>query len=240
MHDRIYSRPRIRFLSIKGEKNKKINYNNSNKKTKKDKNKKILKICLILLIAFSIVKIVIDAVYPIYDTLCENKAKSIATIISNKQVTEVMKEYSYQDMYWIEKDKNNNIVMIKSNIIKINDIVSKITVKIQEELNNKSDENIEIAVGSFTGMKLLTGKGPGVKISIKPIGNIETNLKSEFKSEGINQTIHRVYLEIKCKVNILTPFKNIEKEINNQIILSENIIVGHIPEGYYNIQKNEK
>ena len=46
--------------------------------------------------------------------------------------------------------------------------------------------------------------------------------------------MHRLYLEVKCKVNILTPFKDIEKEITNQVLLLENVIVGKIPETYYN------
>ena len=40
---------------------------------------------------------------------------------------------------------------------------------------------------------------------------------------------------MKCKVNILTPFKDIEKDITNQVLLSENVIVGRIPETYYNL-----
>lgn len=90
--------------------------------------------------------------------------------------------------------------------------------------------------GSFTGVKLLAGRGPGVKIQISPVGSVETDLKSEFTSKGINQTLHRVYLDVKCKVNILTPFKDIEKEIVNQVLLVENIIVGRIPETYYNLE----
>ena len=46
--------------------------------------------------------------------------------------------------------------------------------------------------------------------------------------------MHRLYLEVKCRVNILTPFKDIEKEITNQVLLLENVIVGRIPETYYN------
>lgn len=82
----------------------------------------------------------------------------------------------------------------------------------------------------------MAGRGPGVKIQIAPIGNVETDLKSEFVAQGINQTIHRIYLNVKCKVNILTPFKDIEKEIMNQVLLIENVIVGHIPETYYNLE----
>lgn len=138
MH-KIYSRPRIRIpkVLINGE-----GINNH-------KNKKITKIIIILIIAFSTVKIVLDAVYPIFDTLCEAKAKSIATIVSNEQATNVMKEHSYDELFTLEKDNNNNITMIKSNVIAINEIISDVAVKIQEDIDNRGRENIEIAIRQF-------------------------------------------------------------------------------------------
>ena len=125
MH-KIYSRPRIRIpkVLINGEV-----LNNH-------KNKKIAKIIIILIIAFSTVKIVLDAVYPIFDTLCEAKAKSIATIVSNEQATNVMKEHSYDELFTLEKDNNNNITMVKSNVLAINEIISDVAVKIQEDIDN--------------------------------------------------------------------------------------------------------
>ena len=138
MH-KIYSRPRIRIpkVLINGE-----GINNH-------KNKKITKIIIILIIAFSTVKIVLDAVYPIFDTLCEAKAKSIATIVSNEQATNVMKEHSYDELFTLEKDNNNNITMVKSNVIAINEIISDVAVKIQEDIDNRGRENIEIAIRQF-------------------------------------------------------------------------------------------
>ena len=59
--DKIYSRPRIKLP--------KIFFNNS--KIDKDKIRKIFTIIAILLIAFFVVKEVLDAVSPIFDTLCE-------------------------------------------------------------------------------------------------------------------------------------------------------------------------
>lgn len=82
----------------------------------------------------------------------------------------------------------------------------------------------------------MAGKGPGVKIKISAIGDVETDLRSEFTAQGINQTLHRVYLQVKCKVDILTPFDDIEREIINQVLLLENVIVGHIPDTYYNLE----
>lgn len=226
MH-KIYSRPRIRIPKI---------IINTGEKFKKEKNRKIGKIVIILIIAFSTVKLVLDAVLPIFDTLCEDKAKSIATIISNEEATNVMREHSYDELFTIEKDTGGNITIIKSNVIPINEIISDVAVKIQNQIDKRGREDIEIAVGSFTGFKLLAGRGPGVKIKISSIGNVETDLKSEFTSQGINQTLHRVYLQVKCKVNILTPFDNIEREITNQVLLVENVIVGNIPNTYYNLE----
>ena len=90
--------------------------------------------------------------------------------------------------------------------------------------------------GSFTGVKLLAGRGPGINVIISSIGNVETDLRSEVTSKGINQTLHRVYLQVDCEVSILTPFKDLDKKISNQVLLLENVIVGQIPDTYYNIQ----
>lgn len=224
---KIYSRPRIRipkiFLSNVGDKNSR-------------KKQKIAKIFIIIVIAFSTVKIVLDAILPIFDTLCKDKAKSIATIISNEQATNVMREHSYDELFTVEKDNDGNITMIKSNVFPINEIISDVAIKIQNEIDKRGREDISIALGSFTGFKLLSGKGPGVPIRISTIGNVETDLKSEFTSQGINQTLHRVYLQVVCEVSILTPYEDITEKITNQVLIAENVIVGKIPNTYYNLE----
>ncbi len=67
-------------------------------------------------------------------------------------------------------------------------------------------------------------------------GTVETDLKSEFKEAGINQTLHRIYLEVKCNVNILTPYSTIKETIVNQVLLVEGVIIGNIPDTYYNLE----
>ncbi len=67
-------------------------------------------------------------------------------------------------------------------------------------------------------------------------GTVETDLKSEFKDAGINQTMHRIYLEVKCNVNILTPYDTITETITNQVLLTEGVIIGNIPNTYYNLE----
>ena len=150
MHN-IYSRPRIRFPKIIIQ---------SKKRMQSKKAKKITTLLMILIIAFSTAKLILDAVLPIFDTQCQNRAKSIATTVSNEQATNVMKQHTYDELFSVEKDNSGNITMIKSNVIPINEIISDVANKIQEEIDARGRENIQIALGSFTGFKMLAGRGP--------------------------------------------------------------------------------
>ena len=67
------------------------------------------------------------------------------------------------------------------------------------------------------------------------VGNVETDLISQFSQAGINQTLHRIYLNVSCKVTILTPFDSIEQEITNQVLIAEAVILGDVPATYYNL-----
>ena len=52
--------------------------------------------------------------------------------------------------------------------------------------------------------------------------------------------MYRIYLELKCDTNILTPYKKIHEEISNQVLLVETLIVGDVPQTYYNLEGLEK
>ena len=119
----------------------------------------------------------------------------------------------------------------------INKIISQISLKIQDKIDNTPNRDIYIRLGSFTGIKLLSGRGPKVPIRISSIGNINTEVMSEFTSTGINQSIHRIFTNITCKIEVLTPFNTISNEIEEKIILAENVIIGNIPENYLDIGK---
>jgi len=141
--NKIYSRPRIKIpkiLLLKKVRKRNLNFTGS------IKTKKTIKVFLIIIIAFFTVKTVLNAVLPIFDNLCENKAKSIASIVANEQATIVIKDHSYDELFKIEKDNNGNIAMIKSNVVPINEIISDVANKIQKEINNKGRENVKIAM----------------------------------------------------------------------------------------------
>lgn len=232
--DKIYSRRRLTMPKL----NISIWNQNSNKDNKIKL--KIIKITIIILIASFTFMRSIEAIKPIMDKQCENIAKSVATKISNEQATIVMSRYSYDDLCNVSKDVNGNISMISSNVITINEIISDVAIKIQEELNKKENSSFKIKLGSLTGTRILSGRGPDINIKLQVIGNLDTDLRSEFEEAGINQTLHRMYLQVECNVIILTPFKTTEEKIINQVLLAEAVIIGTTPNTYYNLEGMEK
>lgn len=227
-NEKIYSRKRIMIPRVQYYKT-----NNTNKNYKKQKS--IIKILIIFIIEILVARNIINAINPIIDTQCVNQAKNIATIITNEQSSIVMEKYKYEDLATVIKDDNGKIQMVKLNIIPVNEIISDVAIRVQNELNNVETADMGIRLGSFSGSKLLSYFGPKINIKISCIGNVETDLKSEFKSVGINQTLHQVYLDIDCEVMILTPYNTKNEKIKNQILIAESIIVGEIPNTYYNL-----
>ena len=227
--DKIYSRKRIQMprLYFSRFPNKKINI-------------KIFKIASVFIIAIVVMFIILKSINPIIDKVCLDVSKNKATAITNKKTTEIMSGYSYDDIITIYRDDSNNIKMMKSNITVINEITSEIAIKIQEGLEKESEATTYIKLGSLTGTKLFSGVGPNIKIKLSTTGNVETSIRSEFESTGINQTIHRLYLDVICNVSVLTPYNIVEESIKNEIMLIENVIVGIVPETYYNLEGIEK
>lgn len=233
--DLIYSRKRIKLPKIKiTQRNNFQNFRNN--KEVSSKSKKLIKIITVIIIAVFVAMNIVKQIEPILEKECLIRAKSIATEISNKQASLVMDKYKYDDLCIAVKDDEQNIKMIKSNIIAINEITSDVAVSIQIELNKLESDDIYIRLGSFTGSKFLAGRGPKVNFKISSIGNVDTNLKSEFISAGINQTMHKIYLQVDCNVVIVTPFSHVEEKITNQILIAEAVILGNVPSSYYNLE----
>lgn len=229
--DKIYSRRRLNFQKIK---------NTSFKNKDVKEYDKIFKITFVIIVAILTAGLVINSLNPIIDLQCKNIAKSIATKISNEQASIVMNKYKYDDLCTITKDSNGNITLISANVVTVNSIASDTAVKVQEELNNNDSSKFYIPLGSFTGSRILSGRGPKIEIKMSTVGNIDTQLKSEFISKGINQTLHKIYLQVTCNVIVLTPFNSIEEKIENQVLIAEAVIVGITPNTYYNLEGLDK
>ncbi len=215
--DKIYSRPRIKIFYSQ----------------KKNVRKK-LTVILIFLIGIFTVGISLKSINPIFEDLCRDKAMEISTNILNEELANVLQEYSYKDAVTIIKAEENNI--LKTDVEIINSIASDLGSKVTNRLRQKENDKIKIPAGAILGNKYLSGFGPGINISVMPSGTVTTEIKTEFKSQGINQTVYRIYLEVICNEKILTSYKTIDTKIVNQVLLVETVVVGNVPQTYYNLE----
>lgn len=240
---KIYSRKRFilnpKSYEFGGKRSREINGNNKEEILDDRKGlleKRIIQLIIIIIIITLIYRLLLRYISPVFETLCEEKVKSIATIISNQESTKIMNKYQYEELYTIEKDEAGNIVIIKSNVVPINNMISDLTEEIQNRFNELESTTINIPIGNLFGTYFFSGVGPNIPARVSVSGTLDTEVKSEFIAQGINQTLHRVYVNFECNVKILTPIKNYEKQITNQVIIAEHVIVGNIPDTYYNFE----
>ena len=221
--DRIYSRrriPKIKFLKFK------------NKKAKR-----ICRLIVILMIAIITTYFIAGAIDPIFEALCGQKAISVAIDTMDKETTNILSKYDYSKLISVEKSETDNTNIVSTDVETLNKIVLDLSVNLNEKFKNLEREQIGIPIGAFTGSKYVSGIGPKLKIKIVPSGNVVTEVKTEFESKGINQTIYRIYLETKSRINVLTPYKKISREVESKVLLVETLVVGDVPNTYLNLDK---
>ena len=218
----IYSRKRIKIPKVKG-----FYTNNKNAK-------KFFSIFIIISIAISTFYSIYKSITPIFETLCIEKARALGTYIMNDASNVVLDNIDYKNIVSIEEVEGNRV--LKTDVVIINKIASDIALEAEKQFKELQNEQIEIPIGALTGNKYLAGSGPNINIQVIPTGNILTEIKNEFESTGINQTVYRIYLELTSKVSIVSQYKTIEDEIVNQVLLVETVIVGEVPESYYNLE----
>lgn len=189
----------------------------------------------IILIVTSVIILLNQVIYPLFSKKCIYKAKVLVTQISNQETEKIMENYTYKDLVHIEEDTEGNVTFLESNVVAINQIKSSIVNRIQNRFLEMKQTTIGIKVGALTGSRLFSNVGPKIEIQVIPSGTISSSLETEFYAVGVNQSIHRIYLDINCSVNILSPFESVSQSIENKILLSESVIVGNTPENYYNI-----
>lgn len=222
--DKIYSRSRIRI------------YKKTTDKKKQIRNKKLIKLGTIFLIAFLTVYSILKSINPIFEGLCIAKVNVLATDIINSKASEILNKYQYSEILQVIHNDADNTNILKTDVVTINKIISEISIEITKTLDLFEREKIKIYLGALTGNRYFSAMGPAVDIKVMYTGSINTDIKTEFESIGINQSVYRVYMEITCDMSIITPYKKITNQSTNKILLVEAVIAGGVPDTYYNLE----
>ena len=161
-------------------------------------------------------------------------------IINKKSVDILSQEFKYDEMIKIEKDNQGNIILVQSDTIKLNYIAAELSTECNKELSDMNNATIKVPFGWLSDKSAFYNLGPKITIQIEPIGNISTSYESKFESAGINQTRHKIYLNVTAKLRLKLPMQNQDIEVSTQIPVSDTIIVGKIPNTTIGIPTNNE
>ena len=195
-------------------------------------------VCII--IGIIIMYLVTRNISTTFNALLENKAKTIAINISNDAVNDKMDDIKYTDIVNVENDQNGMIKLVQVDTAIMNELLDDISNSLQEKMNNMTEEYVYLPIGSMFGSDILANIGPKIKINILPVADFTIDFESEFVENGINQTIHKIYIVINAYITIITPIKQVESTACNSILVGEVVIIGDVPSTYYNMESIEK
>ena len=138
----------------------------------------------------------------------------------------------YSDLVHVERGADGDIQALTCDAVEINRIARETAYQAQALLQSMSDEGIAVPLGAFTGIEAWAGFGPEIHMEIIPVAEVACRFVSGFESAGINQTKHSVYLEVVCEMSVVMPAKTHRFSAISQVLISESILVGEVPNVY--------
>lgn len=172
----------------------------------------------------------------VYNTV-DNELEIIAQNSMDNAVLEVLSEYvtDYNDLVITETSESSKITSLRTDSKKINMLKSEISNAITENIRQDKKVTVSVPVGAFTGLVLLSSLGPELPVYLRMGGSCTTDIKSEFTSAGINQTVHHIYLYVEADVSLTCPIIAHETTIISKYELCQTVIVGSTPNMFANI-----
>ena len=172
-------------------------------------------------------------VNPIIVQTSEAKIKSLTQhTLTNAVLNVASSSDAFNNLIKYQYGADNEISLISVNSYDANMMARQISATAQTQLDNATATGVEVHIGAFTGIAVLATSGPVVKVNLAPIGTVTVSFKSEFTSAGINQTLHKIFVEVKSSVYVVLPSAHPKIDASTEVLITETVIVGKIPETY--------
>ena len=187
-----------------------------------------------LLLAFLLIRWFDSALRPQLVALAEAQLKNHLIQAANRSLTQTLAEesISYSDMVKLQATEGvSTLVTDTSALNRLRSIVLDDVVGQLETLDNHS---LSVPLGALTGIDLLSAIGPKLPVRIVSAASADGHYRNDFIDAGINQTLHRIMLDISIDAKLLLPGGVVKLTVTAPICVSETIIIGQVPQTYLN------
>ncbi len=172
--------------------------------------------------------------------LAEARVRSIAANAMNEAILDTFQDDDIYNSLVDIHETGSSVYLLQANSGKINALASICAQAAQDHISSLGEQGVSIAIGTITGIPLLAGRGPRLTVSFTPVGSVHTSFESEFRSAGINQTLHRINLHMDASVRIILPGISHTVNVTGEATIAESIIVGGVPNAYTNVEDENR
>lgn len=201
-----------------------------------------IKLIAIGMILIGLVYLIDSHIRPIITSISMYQCQVIATRIMNEAIFEELSksENDYSNLVSLKTNSNGDIIAVESNMPAINLFKSELTQLMNEAIDDIDMHYISISLGTVTGIYLLYGKGPSYDFRLTPGGYVGSRVISSFVSTGINQSLHRINLEIVVDIAAIIPGYTTHTQVSTNYIMAETVIIGAVPGNYTHVITESK
>ncbi len=189
------------------------------------------------MLIFATAKFLIE---PNLENVARIRAEALVSRTINKALDEEFAEKGNDhDLVTVKKDASGAMDMVQADTIKINMLKTGLSARLQEKFKELEAERYEVPVGTLVGSQVLSQMGPSVEVRIIPTTVSSMDFRSEFESQGINQTKYKIYIVHNCRVRVMAPFSSKVIELSGTIPVAETIILGEVPHSYVQVPEED-
>ncbi len=161
-------------------------------------------------------------------------AERYATHVINAAVTDVLAQTNpqYTNLVQVIRDGDGAVTSVEADMQALNTIKAALSLSVAEKTEQKNAVTVSIPLGTFLGSHLFSGRGPRIHIPISASVGLLTDFDSVLQAAGINQTAHRIVLNIQTTVFLAVPTAYTSIEVETSFIIAESILLGKVPDAY--------
>lgn len=176
---------------------------------------------------------------PVLETAASSRAANQMTQVIAAAVDNCLQEngMGYGDFVTLGKDGAGKVTSITSNTAANSRFKRQVVETVIRQLSTLDSETLGVPIGTLTNQPLLTGAGPRVRVSVDSVGEVTADFTNSFTSAGVNQTLHRVCLDIDATVHLFLPGEVLPVSVSSSVCVAETVIVGETPDTYLNLDK---
>ncbi len=163
------------------------------------------------------------------ENICEYKVSQLVSEYIDSGVLQATSLYPDKSFVHVARNPEGHVTSVETDAIEVNRFAAALSESILDEIKKREKDEIQAPLGVLTGNGLLSSLGFSVPYRIIPAGKVTVSPSSGFDDSGINQTIHRLQMEVSVNVRILFPLMKREETVKRTVIVSETVIIGDVP-----------